>query len=151
MYIVPHSAPAASAAATPRNALPPGAGADDATASSLAAVVPHRGGAAHQRREAPARQEHADHHHEGNDDGRDAEGDELGGCFGGAEPGAGGEPGQDADALQAGEARRVELGQAIHRSTNRPAMSTASGIHKWTSPSRARQRETVVGCTGTLA
>src|SRR2546429_8642648 len=36
MYIVPHSAPAASAAATPRNALPPGAWADDATASSVA-------------------------------------------------------------------------------------------------------------------
>src|SRR5438477_163317 len=112
MYIVPHSAPAASAAATPRSALPPGAWADDA---------------------------------------RDAERDELGGRLGGAGPGAGGEPGQDADALQAGEARRVELGQAIHRSTNRPAMSTASGIHKWTSPSRARQRETVVGCTGSLA
>ena len=36
MYIVPHSAPAASAAATPRSALPPGAWADDATASSVA-------------------------------------------------------------------------------------------------------------------
>src|SRR5947209_16041761 len=46
MYIVPHSAPAASAAATPRNALPPGAWADDATASSvapanIAAAPPH--------------------------------------------------------------------------------------------------------------
>src|SRR5207247_5993641 len=38
MYIVPQRAPAASAAATPRSALPPGAWADDATASSVAPV-----------------------------------------------------------------------------------------------------------------
>ncbi len=36
MYIVPHSAPAASAATTPRAPCPPGAPADDATASSVA-------------------------------------------------------------------------------------------------------------------
>src|SRR6184192_2894224 len=46
MYIVPHKAPAASAAATPRSALPPGAWADDATASrvapaNIAAAPPH--------------------------------------------------------------------------------------------------------------
>jgi len=27
-------------------------------------------------------------------------------------------------------------------------MSTATGIQKWASPSKARQRETVVDCTG---
>src|SRR5437879_12817468 len=55
MYIVPHKAPAASAAATPRSALPPDAWADDATASSvepanIAAAPPHTPS----RRAAPA-------------------------------------------------------------------------------------------------
>src|SRR6266516_602812 len=224
MYIVPHRAPAVSAAAMPRRESPPGARADDATARSVAPaniaaapprtpsqrarpasrsslkssvpqrmpsrllafqsgnamespicliakivsvlettrkrgpnhevrrltyVVPHGGGAAHQRGQAPARQEHAEHHNEGNDPGRDAERDELGGRLGGTEPSPGGEPGEGAHALEAAQSRRVELGYAIHRSTRSPARSTATGIQKWTSPSSARQRDTVVGCTGT--
>jgi len=92
-------------------------------------IGPDRGRAPQQRRETPARQEHAHYHRERDHDGRETEHHHLGGRFGGAEPGAGGEAAGHAGELQAAQARRVEGGGGyrIHMSTSRPPNSTATG------------------------
>ncbi len=58
-------------------------------------------GAEDESGEAPAREKHSDDHDQRNDDWRDADGDELGGRFGGSEPGSGGEAAENAEELQA--------------------------------------------------
>ena len=98
-------------------------------------VRAHAGRAAQQRRQAPAREEHAEHHHQRDRDGRDAERHELRGRLGRAEPRAGGHAREHADRLQAREARGV---YASHRKSVTPAASTTSGIQKWTIAEQAR-------------
>src|SRR5437773_2508436 len=66
-----------------------------------------RRGAQNQRGQAPAREKNADDHDERNDHRRDADGNELGGRFRGAEPGSRSEAAEDAQQLELFRTRRV--------------------------------------------
>jgi len=104
----------------------------------------HAGAAANQGRQAPAREEHAQHHHERDRDGRDAERHQLGGRLGRAEPRARGHARQHTERLEPPEPRgsdRRRRVYSIHESSSTPAAKTPSGIQKWRSPSRAAARE----------
>src|ERR1700674_1612542 len=70
-------------------------------------VGAYGGSAEDERGDAPAGEGNADDHDERNHHGREADGDEVGGRFGGAEPRAGGESGEDAEELQLARAGRL--------------------------------------------
>ena len=102
-----------------------------------------RCGAAEQRRQAPAREKHAQHHRQRDDDRGEAEGDHLGRGLGGAKPRAGGEAAGHARELQAPQPSRVYAGgraYRIHQRITRPPRSTATGTQNWASESMAPRR-----------
>ena len=91
----------------------------------LADVGANGGGALQQRGHTPAREEDAAHHDERDGDGAQPGGDELRGCLGGTEPGAGGDAAQEAGGAERPSARG-EVGRA-RRSTADPVEDERAG------------------------
>src|SRR4029077_8478753 len=95
-------------------------------------VGAHLTGAADECGEAPAREEYADNHQKRNNKRRYPDLDQLGGSFGGAEPGACAEATEDADELKLAETRRLNgwrhrvWGGRVHKRTQRIQWSTRS-------------------------
>jgi len=84
---------------------------------SAASVGADRAGAEDEGGKTPSREKDADDHDERDDHWRKAERDEFGGSFGGAEPGSGGEAGENAEELEragAGRLRRLKGWRSGH-------------------------------------